>query len=157
MSLNTKTLIAKGMRVLGMEAFNHGFDFVLYPAAIAFLGIWKGGVLMIILSMILNYIFAHFYRNMGVGEIFIWIDNASSNPNWIGKSFRFFLRAGYWPTLAFLAWEDPTKAFIYARKGVSKKFSTKDWIVFVEVNVLGNLIHTLSWGGIIALIRAIVS
>lgn len=140
-----------------MELENHFFDMILYPAVLIWLGIWKGMLVLTLLSLILNYVFAHAYRLLGVNDVINSLHVVATKPTWAGKITRFALNSGYLPTVIFLCWEDPTKAFIYVRKGVNKHFTKKDWYAFAWTHVLANVIHTFLVGSAIEIVRAVIN
>lgn len=157
-SSHKKNLVASGIGILGVELANHWFDIILYGLAIGYFGMLWGGGLMTLLSLPLNWMNIRIYRKLGASQLFEWMDAQvdGETPTAIGRVLRFFESLGYWPTVIFLCWEDPSKAFVFVRRGVNPSFNAMDWRVFLWTNFVGNLIHTISIGGLIAFIRALV-
>ncbi len=143
--------------IVVMEIGNHFFDMILYPAVLIWLGILKGMVLLTFLSIIFNYLSVHAYRILGINGVMDSLYVLAAKSTLSGKITKFILRSGYWPTVVFLSWEDPTKAFIYVRRGVSKHFTQKDWFTFAWIHFLANVLHTLLVGGAIVGVRAVIN
>ncbi|MGB3921968.1 MAG: hypothetical protein WBL19_01630 [Minisyncoccia bacterium] len=144
-----------------VEALNFAFDFITYPLAIGYLGATKGGAIMTVLALGLNYGLVVFYNKTNRDWFgFEWLrlqkqEEAKSGP---GRILRHILHFGHWPAYVFLSWQDPFKAFVFVRgrKAVGEKFNKADWAWFFGTNLLGNLIWIVIVSGAIELIKRLI-
>lgn len=141
-----------------VEVLNHVFDFVMYPLVIGFLGAVKGGAIMTILALFLNYMLVLFYNKTKqdwFGFEWLRLQRQEEAKTGSGRILRHVLHFGHWPAYVFLCWEDPFKAFVFirGRKEVGEKFNRRDWVWFFFSNFLGNLIWILIVVGAIELIK----
>lgn len=148
-----KKLGALGTGIAFTELVNHFVDLWMFPAVIAWLGVWIGWPVLLVFCLVLNYINILAYRESGVGEILDWLVRIKSAKD-LGRFERmlgYCLKMGHVPFVLALTFEDPAKGFVYARAHVlSQGFSLKDWFWYFWANVLGVSIWVWSWAGIIA-------
>ncbi len=145
----SKKLGALGAGILGTEIVNHAIDYALYPGAIATLGVIRGGLLMFLVILVVNYLHIQIYRLVDVGDYIKRIDEMRGGvqtSSW-GKFLKFCLNAGYWPTFLGLCFEDPAKAFVFVRGGKLRKwFNRADWGWFISANLIGGSFWSGFWG-----------
>ena len=144
-----------------IEVFNHSFDFIMYPLVIGLMGPLRGGIIMTILALALNYGMVIAYRKTDKDWFgFEWLElrREEEGKAFWGKFLKSLLKIGYWPAFIFLCWEDPFKAFVYVRgrKSVGSKFSKLDWTWFFLANLIGNLIWIILVSGAIEFIKFII-
>lgn len=122
---------------------NNVFDYVIYIPVIAYFGPITGGLIMIMLSIILNLSLIYLYDKTGKDWLgFEMIkeskERLSGNlPNWLRKA----LNAGDIIAFIGLSIYDPFFATIYLRK-TEQKFrglSKRDWAIFWTATVLSNI------------------
>lgn len=138
MRLLMQKLAASGSWVLSVEILNWIFDYPLYAYVIFALGPVKGGVLMTVMALILNFGLVRAYAKSKYdwyGFEWLRLQEDKSGKGFIGK----LLRMGKVPAFVFLSWRDPFKAYIFAR-GKNGLASKTDWVWFLGANILGNLI-----------------
>lgn len=145
-----------GATLVVTESFNHLYDFILFPAVILWLGTVVGWLVLTIGAFALNYYFAFLYKNAGFGEVIEWIRvrKDSDAQGFRAKCIKFILRMGYWPTFVLLSWDDPSKAFFFARGDkLGERFTAADWQVLFLANAIGTIIWAGMWGAGISGIR----
>lgn len=153
-----KRLGAIGTGFVTTMVVNDTFDYVMYPAMIGLLGPVKGGVIMTILSLGLNYGLVLIYNKTKTdwfGFEWLRLQQDMEAKTFVGRILHFTLRGGRWPAFVFLSWEDPFKAFVWirGRKPVGAKFTKADWQWFFGTNFLGNLIWILMVSGAIEALK----
>lgn len=155
-----KKISIVGAGLLGTEVVNHAFDFIMYPLAIGFFGPLKGGGIMMVLALSLNYILIlgyHKTKQDWFGFEWLALKKEEESKTFLGKILCLILHFGHWPAFLFLCWEDPFKAFIFVRgrKASGFRFSKGDWFWFFLSNFIGNLIWILIISGVIEVIKGL--
>jgi hypothetical protein len=136
------------------RAINYPFDFLLYPTMMIWLGNFSGGVVMTILSMVLNLIVISAYD---------W-----SKTDWLAietlKELKETENLGFWKrlvhkllhkndTLAFfvLCFDDPITTTLYLRHGAHQYngMSRRDWKIFLLATVVANAYWIIGWSSLI--------
>ena len=151
---NGKKLGAIGIGLAGVESLNHFFDFVMYPLIIGLLGSIKGGIIMMVLALGLNYGLVLVYNKTKQDWFgFEWLRLQETKKT--GLPVWQILRMGRWPAFGLLSWWDPFLAFVFIRGRLpaGSKFTAADWKWFFWANFLGNLIWILLVSGAIETIR----
>lgn len=161
--LNKKLFKAKkiwtiGIGILGTEMLNNGFDYIMYPLVIGFLGPIRGGIIMTIFALVLNYILIlgyHKTKQDWFGFEWLALKREEEANSVSGKILRSLLRGGHWPAFVFLCWLDPFKAFIFVRgrKASGFSFDKTDWFWFFLANLIGNLIWIAMVSGVLELVK----
>lgn len=140
------------------RAINYPFDLLLYPAMMIWLGNLSGGVVMTILSVILNLIVISAYD---------W-----SKTDWLAietlKELKETEDLGFWKRLvhkllqksdivAFLVlcFDDPITTTLYLRHGAHQYngMSRRDWNIFLLATVVANVYWIIGLSTIIELWR----
>ncbi len=151
-----KKLAAIGSGFLAIEAMNQSFDYLLYPAVIYWLGSLKGGVVMTILAVALNYALVLGYNKTKAdwfGFEWLQLQESRNAQSLLGR----VMRLGRMPAFVFLSWEDPFKAFVFmrGRQQAGMRFSRVDWKWFVLANLIGNLIWILMVSGALEVLKRV--
>lgn len=151
-----KKLGAVGAGFVGTQIINDAFDYLLYPIVIGFLGSVRGGVIMTILAIVLNYIMVIIYNRTKtdwLGLEWLRLKRDEKSDSFLGR----VIRAGWWPAFVLLSWEDPFKAFVFVRGRMpaGSRFKTTDWLWFFGANFVGNLIWILMLSGAFEILKRI--
>lgn len=149
-----KKLGVIGTGLLVLEGVNQSFDYLVYPLVIWLLGPVKGGTVMTIAALVLNYGLVLIYNKTKedwLGFEWLAMQEEKKLDSWVGK----VIRSGRWPAFLLLSWEDPFKGFVFmrGRKQVGWWFSPTDWKWFIVANLIGNLIWILMVSGAIGAVR----
>lgn len=146
------TLSTTGIAIASKKGIDYGFDYVLYPAALLYLGYWWGGITMTLASVILN---------IGLIKIYDWtrrdllmIERLKDlHSKTLGSRQGSFLSKVLQGSniVAFFVLsivEDPAIVTLYLRRGSHhyNSLSQSDWLVFVGSTVVANLSWILSIG-----------
>lgn len=155
-----KKLGAIGIGFMTTMVVNDTFDYVMYPLVIGLLGPIKGGAVMIILALGLNYILVVVYNRTKqdwFGFEWLRLQEEKKAETTMGRILRFALKGGRWPAFIFLSWEDPFKAFVFVRgrKTAGFKFTATDWKWFFGANLIGNLIWIVIVSGAIETVKSL--
>ena len=87
-----------------VEVLNHAFDFIMYPLVIGFLGPWKGGAIMTILALVMNYGLVVFYNKTNrdwFGFEWLRLQKQEEAKSGSGRILRHILHFGHWPAYVF--------------------------------------------------------
>mgnify|MGYP003393258222 CR=1 FL=1 len=149
-----KRLGVIGTGLITLEVFNQTFDYVLYPLAIGFLGLVKGGVVMTVASLILNYSLVLVYNKTKqdwLGFEWLALQEDKKANSLLGR----VIRGGRWPAFILLSLEDPFKAFVFmrGRKQDGWRFSATYWRWFFFVNLVWYLVWAVMVSGVIEIFR----
>jgi hypothetical protein len=149
-----------GVIVVLVEGQNHVFDYVLYPAAILWLGPLLGGVIMTALALVLNYIIVVFYnrtRRDWFGLEWLKLQEMRESVSLGGVIFRWMLRLGKIPMFIAVSIYDPAYGFILlrGRNSTGLTLTRVDWSWFLVSNLIGNLAWILVVTGAIEFVRFI--
>ncbi len=141
------------------KALDYGFDYVLYPAALLYLGYWWGGVAMTVASVVLN---------IGLIRLYDWthqdllmierLKNFRSNLLESGRGSLLLKVLQGSDVVAFLVLsliEDPAVVTLYLRRGSHQynSLSPSDWLVFTGSTVLSNLTWIFSIGTVFEAVK----
>jgi hypothetical protein len=143
---------------IGLVAIGHTFkhfeealfDFMLYPAAIAWLGAMKGGAVMMVFSAIMCYLYLRFYDWSGKDwfgfELLKEVRDGEEKQGCIAHFVQRLTQRGDW--IAFFAlscYTDPFMTTVYMRKGTDayNGLSARDWKIFWSSVVVANLWWTV--------------
>jgi len=153
-----KRLGAFGTVVAVLEGHGHFFDYVLYPAAIVWLGPIKGGLVMTALSFSISYLIIIWYNQTDqdwFGVEWLRLQENTEAKSLSGRVFRFFLALGKWPAYVAITVYDPAYGFIYLRGRHSNGFNLTrtDWKWFVVGEIIGNLAWILLVSGAVELVK----
>ena len=127
-----------------------GFDYLLYPSVLVWLGPLWGGVVMTVLSAILCYLSFLFYdwsKQDWLGIEALKGLREGRGKSWFGKIFSWVFRKGDLAMLILLSIKvDPFVAVIYMRHGQGKYngLSKRDWKIFIASFIISNLYWILS-------------
>ncbi len=157
MNKNSKwSVISIGFFANGI--INTFFDFLLYPAVLLNLGTVVGGVIMTVLSIILNFslIIVYSFKEIdwfGFEELRLKRDREEDK-----RLFKFILNLGHWPAFIILSLYDPFLAFVYAKgkRKSHKHFSFSDWIIFTFSHIIGNGGWILLLTGVITIVKNLI-
>jgi hypothetical protein len=153
-----KRLGAFGTAVAVIETQNHFFDYILYPATIVWLGAVKGGILMTVAALAMNYLIVVWYnktRQDWFGLEWLRFREKSEAQTITGGILRLLLMLGKWPSYVLISIYDPAYGFIFLRGRESRGWSISrtDWVWFVISNLIGNLAWILVLTGVIEGVR----
>jgi hypothetical protein len=147
---------ALGIGIAVTEFLNHYIDFLLFPAVVGILGVWKSWPVLLIISLTLNYFNILAYRKSGVSDVLKWFEQIGEMPaqGWGKRMLSKLLKLGFWPTVLLLTLEDPAKGFVYARQHVLySKFTPTDIFLYFAANVLGVSIWTWGTAGMLQILK----
>lgn len=141
---------------------NHGFDYVLYPVVLLWLGNLYGGIVLTILAVVVNIAIIKAYDWSKTDWLLIERlkknRDSDMHEGWKGGFFRFLRRNN---VLAFLILciDDPVTVTLYFRKGHYEYngMTKRDWYIFIAANIVSNLYWIIGWVAIIELFRLIVA
>lgn len=131
----------------------YAFDFLLYPFVIWKLGLWRGGAVMAVASLVVCLLTLWFYD--WSKRDWLGIEAVKRLRDGEGRSrFRrvlaWALARGDW--LAFIALSvkfDPFITTVYLRRGAANGMTRRDWRVFLASWLIGNAYWALiCFGGI---------
>lgn len=156
-----KKLGAIGTGFMTLSIVNDAFDYIAYPLTIGLMGPIKGGVLMAVAALLLNYCLVLIYNRTKqdwLGLEWLRMQEQTEATTGRGRLLRFLLRRMRWLFIAFLSWEDPFKAFVYLRGRIpiGVKFTAADWRLLFGVNLLGNLIWVVLVSGAIEVVKRVI-
>ena len=139
------------------------FDYLLYPAVIAWLGVAYGGLVMTALSALLCYLYILAYDWSGKDWFGFELAKEARDSEEVEGGGRLW-RAVQWATrkgdwAAFLAlsmYSDPFFTTVYMRKGAGayNGLSGRDWKVFWGSVIVANLWWTAAMTSVVEGIRA---
>lgn len=151
-----------GAGVAIKKSLDYGFDYLLYPIALLWLGYLWGGVLMTAASVVLNLATIRAYdwsrRDWLLIETVKQLrdkpDGTSARPfvNWIA-------RKGDLPAFFILSWvEDPIVVTLYLRHGTHRfdGLDRRSWKIFWASTFTSNLLWILSLASVIEVIRRLI-
>lgn len=144
-----------------IEGSNQFFDYVMYPAVIAWLGAVRGGIFMTIVALVINYLVVIWYnktKHDWFGLEWLELQETMESPTLFGKIVRVLSRFGKWPTFVALSIYNPPYGFIFLRGRNSKGYnlSSEDWFWYFVSNIIGNVVWILGIVGVFASIRSII-
>jgi len=129
---------------------NHFIDFIGFPLVMGYFGLVNGWLAMTLIILVVNYLNIKIYQAAGIASLFVWLEEVKagkSKSTW-AKILSPILAFGFMPTFLVLCFEDPAKAFFWARGSKLKnRFTPRDWYVFVITNLIGGGIWALAWSG----------
>ncbi|MDO5758276.1 MAG: hypothetical protein Q4P24_12350 [Rhodobacterales bacterium] len=138
---------------------DYAFDYVLYPVVILSLGYVWGGVVMTLLSVVMNILIIKAYDWAKQDLLMIEILKSTIHQDKEGMRFlslRKFARNNDIAAFFFLSWiEDPIVVTLYLRKGSYQYngMSFRDWNIFLGSTVVSNLFWIVSLGSVIELLK----
>lgn len=134
------------------KSFDYLFDYVLYPAALFYLGYAWGGVVMTIASLVVSVLFIRAYDWLRCD--FLLLEQLKDlQDRMTGHATASLLaramRASRPLAFMVLSWiEDPAIVTLYFRKG-SRRYngmSGTDWVTFAAATLVANLLWIGSVG-----------
>ncbi len=151
-----------GAGLLIKKSTDYTFDYLLYPAALLFLGYLWGGIAMTIASVVLNLLVIRAYdwakRDFLLLETLKEIrasDGSHRGKRLLAKA----LSKGDVAAFLVLSWfEDPIVVTLYLRKGSGKfdGLSRRDWANFWASTLVSNLMWIGSLVSLIEISRLLV-
>lgn len=139
--------------------FSWVYDYVVVSFFLIYLGLIKGMVVVVALSMIVDLLTMKFYDWFKKDWLAIeTIKDFDNKKGIIGKLFNFVHNKGIFLTVIILSLT--SNAFIvtaYARKGSNlyNGLSIRDWVIFIFSSILTNLYWVFIIGGGIELFKYI--
>lgn len=121
-----------------------GFDYLLYPFVLYNYGLWKGGIVMIVLSIIVCLLTLYFYDYSKKDWLGIEaIKSIKERPakNYFQRISKFFLAKSELLAFFFLSIRfDPFITTIYLREGVNEYngMGKKNWVIFFSSVAVSN-------------------
>ncbi len=144
-----KLLLGGGRFATGIamkKSMEFAFDYVLYPAALIWLGYIWGSVLMTAAAIILNYLIIRAYDWAKVDWLFIEEvkkirDGEDVKLTGILKWLKPLLKKGDVVAFFALCADDPVTAVLYLRKGshLYDGLDQREWRIFWAANLVSNL------------------
>lgn len=141
------------------EVINWPYDYVLYPAVIAWKGPLVGGAIMIILSIFYDLWIIRAYDWAKTDWFYIEklkeIRSEEAETHW-GRMLQRFLKKGDVAMFFFLCVkENPATVVIYFREGAFQYngMNKRDWKIFFASVVVANLVYIAILSGIIETLR----
>jgi hypothetical protein len=150
-----------GAGVAIKKSLDYGFDYLLYPMALVWLGYVWGGVAMTAASVLLNLSVIRAYdwskRDWLLLET---IKELKDAPNGITARplVRWIIGKGDVAAFFILSWiEDPIVVTLYLRRSAHQYdgLARRDWLIFWASTVVSNLFWILSLTSIIEIFRAV--
>jgi hypothetical protein len=130
-----------------------GFDYVLYPLVIFYLGVWYGGLVMMGLSLAICLLTVWFYD--WAGRDWLGIEAIKSMRDYTGTSRLgrlsvWMLRKSEPVIFLYLSlMSDPFITMVAMRRGAYNGMSARDWRIFLGSFALGNITWIFAcWTGI---------
>lgn len=156
---------------IGLAFIGHGaknveeflFDYVLYPAVIAWLGTLYGGLIMTVFSAVMCYLYIIAYDWSGKDwfgfELLKEARDGEETEGRIGRLVQRVARKGDWAAfIALSVYSDPFFTTVYMRKGANayNGLSRRDWSIFWGSVLVANLWWTGAVTGVVAGVRALI-
>jgi hypothetical protein len=139
------------------KAQEYLFDYLLYPFVIFKLGLWRGGLVMALLSLVSCLLLLRFYDRLK--RDWLGIEAVKGLKDYAGQSrFRrmaaWLLQRGEPVACLFLSIKfDPFITTLYLRRGSYNGMTRRDWKIFVASWLIGNVYWTfVCFGGVSALV-----
>lgn len=130
------------------KLIDYAFDWVLYPYVIYRFGIWMGGVVMTILSLLSCLLSIRFYdwsKRDWLGIEAIKSLKESEGKGGAGRFIAWLLKKGDFLTALVLSVHyDPFITTVYMRHGAYNGMNGRDWRIFMGSLVFGNAYWTLA-------------
>ena len=131
----------------------YGFDYGVYGFTIATLGPLRGGLLMVVVSFLLDLALIRFYDRsrtdwLGIETLKDLRENAGETR--LQKLVHWLLKKGDSVALVLLSFKlDPFAVMLYLRHGAYQfnGMNRRDWSVFIASTLIGNLywIFVMYW------------
>lgn len=162
LAMSTSVLIKLGttsVAIASKKALDYGFDYVLYPATLLYLGYWWGGVAMTLASVVLN---------IGLIRLYDWtqrdllmIERLKDLRSKVSESRHGSILSSVLQGSDIVAFfvlsviEDPAIATLYLRRGSYQynSLSRSDWLVFIGSTMVANLAWILSIGTVYEVVK----
>ena len=142
------------------KSLDYGFDYLLYPFVLIWLGYVWGGVVMTIASIVVNLAVIRTYdwskRDWLLLET---IKEFKDRPDGVAARplVRWIVKKGDLAAFFILSWiEDPIVVTLYLRRSAHQYngLARRDWMIFWASTVVSNLFWILSLVSLIELIGA---
>jgi len=171
MALNSTNQPIRWKERIGRVAIGHGikqteetvFDYMLYPAVIAWAGGVYGGLIMTALSAFVCYLYLLAYDWSGKDWFgFELLKEARDGEEKQGEVARFMqslVRKGNWLSFVALSlYTDPFMTTVYMRQGAGtySGLSPRDWGVFWGSVLTANIWWTIAMTGVVASARSAI-
>lgn len=144
-------ILAVGHTAKQLEEFF--FDYTLYPAVIATMGMVWGGLIMTVLSGLVCYAYIRFYdwsKQDWLGlELLKEARDGEQMGSWLGRKVQAIAQRGDVAAFfAFSVYADPFVTTTYLRKGAGayNGMTRRDWKIFFASVVVANL----AWTGVVS-------
>jgi hypothetical protein len=157
--LNNLSTLSAGL--IMRWVINHGFDYILYPVVLVWLGNTIGGTVLTILATIINIYLIKAYDWSKtdwflIEKLKLTIEN-NTYTGWKHKLLNLF-KQNRITVFFILCLDDPITVTLYFRKGSYKYngMSLHDWKVFILANIVSNFYWIVGWAFIIELIATLL-
>lgn len=153
------TLGTTGVAVASKKVLDYGFDYVLYPATLLYLGYWWGGVAMTLASVVLNIGLIRFYdwtqRDLLMIERLKDLRSKVSEKGHGSILSKVLLGSDIAAFFVLSVIEDPAVATLYLRRGSYQynSLSRSDWLVFIGSTMVANLAWILGISTVYELVK----
>jgi hypothetical protein len=132
------------------QIMTKGFDYVLYPAVMIWLGFAWGTIMMIFCSFLVCFATMKFYdwsKKDWLGiELLKQVREEHREGSRFSRILSWALRKGDWVVMIILSvYKDPFITTVYMRKGVNKYngMGLREWKVFITSLIISNLWWTI--------------
>ncbi|MCE9628728.1 MAG: hypothetical protein K8Q91_01905 [Candidatus Vogelbacteria bacterium] len=154
--------VTLGVGLILKRAVDWPFDYIMYPAALLYLGNMAGGVFMTLLSIIVNILIIRAYDWVEVDWFLIErlkdLKEKPSKPEGVYKRFlSYILKKGDVVAFFVLCMDDPITTTLYLRKGAFhfNGFGRRDWWIFTAATIVSNLYWIIGLGTIIEIAKTL--
>lgn len=152
-------LVTFGVGLLIKKSLDYAFDYLLYPAALIFLGYLWGGIAMTIASVPLNLLVIRAYD--GAKRDFLLLETlkhlrATESSHRGKRLLAAVLSKGDVVAIFVLSWiEDPIVVTLYLRRGAETfdGLSRRDWAIFWTSTLVSNLMWISSLISVIEIFK----
>lgn len=148
-----------GVGIALKKVLDYGFDYVLYPSVLLYLGYGWGGLAMTIASIVVNLLFIRLY-DWGQRDILLLerLKEIRLGGSSTGSSSLLLKALRRSDVVAFfvLSWiDDPAVVTLYLRRGCYQynNLSRADWLVFIGSTAVANLSWIVSIGSVAEAVR----
>lgn len=140
---------------------NHGFDYVLYPVVLLWLGNTIGGIVLTILAVIINIAIIKAYDWSKTDWLLIEklkdLRDRDDHSGWKAHLFS-IIRKNKVAMFFILCIDDPVTVTLYFRKGSYQYngMTKSDWGIFILSNIVSNFYWIVGWVLIIELVKKVL-
>lgn len=141
------------------KSLDYVFDYGIYPLAIISMGYTVGGIVMTMLSVVINVMVIKGYDWAKQDLLMIELFKKSIHQNEVEERFsslKKFISNNDTAAFFLLSWvDDPITVTLYMRKGSYQYngLSFRDWNIFLASTIVSNLFWIVSLGSIMEILK----